>query len=322
MKRIVVLGGTGFFGGVLAEKLRAAGLEPLVASRTGGELRIDADRPDDLRAHLRQRDLVIDAAGPFQTRSAALIEAAARMGFDVIDLSDSAEYTAKVYEREAPIAAAGIRVLTACSALSTVSAAVLGMSSVAQPRRLTAYLRPAARVTAHLGSVMSFTLALAGRPRSVRFPEPLGMRHGLTVRSVDAVTLPRLFPSLRETELIVDAGVPGANALLRAAAGRVDLRRLLERFQKTALAVARRIGPKSGVLAYEIVSTEGHKHQLFTGELAHMTGVMPAVMAAQAIAAGRFPHRGLVPPTQHVDASALFETLYREGVAVIPPWGT
>lgn len=317
MKRIVVLGGTGFFGGLIVDRLRAAGLEPHAASRHS-EFHIDADNAEDLRAHLKQRDLVIDAAGPFQRRSPALIEAAAKVGFDVIDLSDSAAYTSMVQQHEAPIAAAGIRVLTACSSLSTVSAAVLGMSSISQPRRITAYLRPASRLTANRGSIASFFESMTGFTRTIRFEEPLGRRSGMVVKSVDSVTLLKLFPSLRETELVVDAGIPAANFLLR----RPRLRGLLQQYQPKLAAVARKIGPSSGILAYEIATTGGYKHQLFTGENAHLAAVIPAVMAAKSIAAGKFPHRGLVPSTQHVEREALFEAMFSEGIAVVPPWGT
>lgn len=317
MKRIVVLGGTGFFGNLIVERLRAAGLEPLVASRSA-EMKIDANSRDDLHAHLKQRDLVIDAAGPFQTRTPALIEAAGKVGFDVIDINDSADYTAMVYQHEAPIASAGIRVLTACSSLSTVSAAVLGMSSITSPRRITAYLRPASRITANAGSVASFLQSQFGRARTIQFGEPIGLRRGVSIKSVDSVTLPRYFPSLREAELVVDAGIPGSNFLL----AKPELRQYVLRYQNRLVPIARRIGPKSGILAYEIVGSGGSKHQYFTGAKAHLTAVLPAVMAATAIAAGRFPHRGVVPPLQHVNASELFEAMWKEGIGVMPPWGT
>jgi hypothetical protein len=317
MKRIIILGGTGFFGSLIADRLRAAGLEPHIASRNS-EFRIDAENPEDLRAHLKQRDLVIDTAGPFQKRSSALIDAAAKIGFDVIDLSDSPEYSAMIQEREAPIAAAGIRVLTACSSLSTVSAAVLGMSSLNQPRRLTAYLRPASRLTANAGAVSSFFASIIGRPRTLHLGPPLGSRSGITVRTVDSVTLPRIFPSLRETELVVDAGIPGVNLALRYP----ELRKIAAANESKLAAIAKRIGPKHGILAYEIVTTGGQKHQFFSGENTHLVAVLPAVMAALSIAAGRFPHRGVVPPTQHVAADALFVAMWKEGIAVMPPWGT
>ncbi|HUP44303.1 MAG TPA: hypothetical protein VM779_02215, partial [Thermoanaerobaculia bacterium] len=291
---------------------------PLIASRTS-EMRIDANSRDDLHAQLRQRDLVIDAAGPFQKRTPALIEAASKLGFDVIDISDCAEYAAMVYEHEAPIAAAGIRVLTACSSLSTVSAAVLGMSSLKQPRRLTVYLRPASRHTANPGAVQSFLSAITYRMRTVQFGQPLGRRRGVVVRSADAITLPRVFPSLRDMELVVDAGIPGVNAML----ARPGLRQYATRYESKLMAVARAIGPKRGVLAFEIAEGGGKsKHQYFTGDNTHLTAIIPAVLAAQSIAAGKFPHRGVVPPTQHAGTDALLEAMHREGIAVTPPWGT
>jgi hypothetical protein len=310
VKRVVVLGGTGFFGGLIVERLRTAGLEPVVASRSGA-IRIDANNSDDLRSHLKQRDLVIDAAGPYHQRTPALIEAAARIGFDVIDLNDAAAYAALVMERAAPIASAGIRVLNSCSAISAVSGAVLAMSSVKQPRRLTAYFRPPAHLSRERGCVAAMApAATATTVRKMQFPEPLGLRSGVVLRSADSVTLPAVFPTLRDAELVFDSGIPGAYSPL--------LRDIVSRFPKLAL----RFVPRAGVLAYEIVETGAVRQQLFVGENVHLTAVLPAVMAAQSIVAGKFPHRGLVPASQQVNAEVLFDALYREGVAVLPPWGT
>jgi hypothetical protein len=144
----------------------------------------------------------------------------------------------------------------------------------------------------------------------MQFPEPLGLRSGVVLRSADSVTLPAVFPTLRDAELVFDSGIPGAYSPL--------LRDIVSRFPKLAL----RFVPRAGVLAYEIVETGAVRQQLFVGENVHLTAVLPAVMAAQSIVAGKFPHRGLVPASQQVNAEVLFDALYREGVAVLPPWGT
>jgi hypothetical protein len=317
MKRVVILGGSGFFGGLIASRLSAAGLKPVLASRSRAELRIDANNPEDLRNHLKQRDLVIDAAGPFQRRSPALIEAARTIGFDVIDLSDSPEYTSMIYDHEAPIEAAGIRVLTACSSLSTVSAAVLKSTSIEEPRRLSAYLVPVSRHTANPASVQSFLTAVQPKLRTFHFPRPLGWRGGVVATSVDAVTLKRVFPTLRTTELIVDVHVPGMNLFLLAAAYYPAFREFIERNQSTAISIAHRIGPSNGALAYELASTIGYKYRIFTGAKSYMLAVLPAILAAQAIAEGRLTRRGLVPPTEHVDPGQLFDAARKEGVTMI-----
>src|SRR5262249_34132218 len=115
VRRIVVIGGRGVFGAAAIELLRRDGLSPLVASRRPGpDLTADADVAVSLRTALRSRDVVIDAAGPFQQRSTTLVETCLSIGCDVIDLADSFDYVSQVQALAQPIADAGVRVLTAC----------------------------------------------------------------------------------------------------------------------------------------------------------------------------------------------------------------
>jgi hypothetical protein len=313
VRRVVVLGGAGFFGRLIVERLGAAGLNPIVASRSHGELRIDANDGEALRANLKTRDIVVDAAGPFQKRTPALIELARKIGFDVIDLSDSPEYTSMIYEQEAPIGAAGIRVLTACSSLSTISALMLKATGSEQPRRLSVYLVPASRYTANPGAMTSFLAGIEGSSRTIHFPPPLGTRSGITMKSVDAITLPRIFPSLQTTEFLVDGGIPGMNLLLRLK----KVRDLAAQHQSRVIKLANRIGPKRGILAYDIGSAQRRRQRIFIGENSYMLAVIPAIEAAIAIAAGRFPHRGLVPPTEHLALDAFLAAVARERIQMI-----
>ena len=316
MKRVIVIGGTGFFGGLITARLRAAGLEPIVASRSHSELRLDADKPEDIRAHLKARDLVIDVAGPFQRRSSALIDAARSVGFDVIDLSDSPEYTAMVYEREAPINAAGIRVLSSCSALSTVSAAILKSTPVEQPRRLSAYLVPATRYTATPATMAAMFSSLLPGTRTFPFPRPIGRRTGVAMKSVDSVTLQRRFPSLRTADLFVDLKMPLGNLLLQTARWK-RVREFVEKHQSKLFRLTHTFGAKTGVLGFEIASQTKHKRYLFTGDNSHHIAVIPAVLAAVAIANGQFKARGLIHPADHVDMNALFDAIRNEGITFI-----
>ncbi|MBI1901740.1 MAG: saccharopine dehydrogenase NADP-binding domain-containing protein, partial [Planctomycetia bacterium] len=69
------------------------GHAPLVASRrAGADLVLDAEDPASLRAALRPGDVILDAAGPFQRRSTALVEAAIDRRCDVVDLADGLHY--------------------------------------------------------------------------------------------------------------------------------------------------------------------------------------------------------------------------------------
>ena len=300
MKRVIILGSTGFFGGILLERLRAAGLQPIGASRSSAEMRIDANNPDDIRANLKPRDLVIDAAGPFQTRTPALIDAALRIGFDIIDLSDSPEYTSLMYDRAAPIQAAGIRVLPACSTLSTLTAIVVQSSPIEKPGRVAVYLKPESRLTANRGAIESFLQSIES-----------GERGGLRVKSVDAVTLPRIFPSLKRIEFIVDAGFAG-NTVLQFDWFRRKLARNIDRAAK----IARKIGNTRGRVRFEVASLLHARSLTFTGQKSYMLAVLPAVLAATAIVNGKFPHRGIVPHTQHVTRDELFEAIRAEGIEI------
>ena len=67
MRRIVVLGATGFFGAAAVERLRADGLQPLIAARHGqAALRLDVNSRASIKSALRPFDVVVDAVGPFQ----------------------------------------------------------------------------------------------------------------------------------------------------------------------------------------------------------------------------------------------------------------
>ena len=312
MKRIVVLGGTGFFGRVVAEELTKAGLQPVIAARSAGDIRIDANDAESVRANLKQRDLVIDAAGPFQQRNSVVIDAARTIGFDVIDLCDSPEYAAMVYKNTTPIEAAGIRVLTACSSLSTVSAIVLASSGLENPKRISVYLRPASRYTANAGATLSFLAGVRGRGRIIDFPR-IGARTGLLVNTVDSVTLPPLFPSLQTIELIADSGNFLANALMPSA----SVRGFMERHIGLTTSIARKVGNKSGTLGYEIAGQNGRKYVVFTGANTHLVAVIPAVEAARAIVAGSFARRGVVTPNGHVDAATFWRAVESNGIRVV-----
>jgi len=80
--------------------------------------------------------------------------------------------------------------------------------------------------------------------------------------------------------------------------------------------IARKIGGARGIVRFEIASTLRNRTQTFTGEKSYMIAVLPAILAANAIAAGQFPYRAIVPPTAHVDPAKLFEAIRAEGIDI------
>jgi hypothetical protein len=337
IRRIVVLGGTGFFGAAAVERLRADGLQPLIAAMHGqAALRLDVNSRASIKSALRPFDVVVDAVGPFQTRSTALIEAAIETGFDVVDLSDSLEYAEKVEGLRLRIAAAGIRVLTSCSSVSAISAAAVTLSGFAKPVRLAVCLSPASRFSASPATAMSL-LNSVGVPirifrdgrlarvlgwretRSFSMPLPAGRMRGHLCSSADALLLPRIWPSLRRIDFYVNGGPPPVSGALSLACRFDWARRLMKMTLPAGLAVARLFGSKTGCLAFEIEDADRRVWTLalVSSHKAYVTAVAPAVLAAGAIARGRFPLQGLIPPDKQVDPAALIDELIRLGVDVV-----
>ena len=332
-----MLGGQGFFGRAAVERLRADGAAPLTAARRpGADFQLDAEDPRSLRAALRPGDVVLDTIGPFQTRSTALLDAALEVGFDLLDISDSRAYTARLYARAAEINARGLRVLTACSSISAVSAALVRLSGLDDPVRVTGFLAPATRFTSNSGSARSL-LKSVGQPiqildaghlaprtgwrdtRRFRMPPPIGGVRGHLFESADAVTLPPVWPSLRRVDFYVDSRVPGLNATFALAARWPAFHRLLSAFFQPGLAVVRRLGSALGCLAFEIENSDGRQvtYALIAAERGYLTPIVPAVIAARALAAGRFAPTGLVPADQHVDPDVLLAYLRSLGVNMV-----
>jgi len=345
-RRILVLGGTGLFGSAAVELLRAEGMAPLVvargaARRSGAtpDLRADAEDREELLRHLRPGDVILDAAGPFQERSGALVEAAAGIGCDVIDLSDSLGHFLKIDALRGRVEAAGIRVLTSCSSVTTLLVALIQASGVEAPARVSVYLAPASRVTATAGTGGALRHSL-GRPirvlragrlspaigwresRPFLMPPPIGAARGYLLESVHAATLPRIYPTLAEADFWVDSRVPGLNRALSLLARTPRLAAILLRAQRRSNLVARVLGSTAGGMLAEIEDGSGRvaRARVFAPSRSYLAAVVPAVLAARALATGRFAGTGIVPHDRQFDRQELFAFLGKVGIECSIGW--
>ena len=337
MRRIVIAGGLGFFGRTAAERLRAEGLRPLTAARRpGADLRLDVDDAISLRAALRPGDVVLDTVGPFQDRTTALAEAALEIGFDLIDIADSGAYVQKLYALRPRFAASSVRLLTACSSVSGVSAALVRHSGLSDPMRLTGFLVPAAQYAANPGSGASL-LRSVGQPvqvlrggalaqvtgwrdrRDITLPPPLGRMHGHLFETAEPLTLPTAWPSLRDVAFYVDSWVPFLNLMLDLGARLPPVHAFMARAMPLGLALSRRFGSATGCLAFQVEGAAGQvaAYALISTHHGHYTPIAPAILAAQALAADRFTPRGLVPPDQYVDPDELVDYLKGNDVHLV-----
>jgi hypothetical protein len=334
VSRIVVVGGRGWFGGAAAELLRRDGGRPLIASRRpGADLLVDAEDPVSMRATLRAQDLVIDAAGPFHRRSTALVETCLTLGCDVIDVSDSLGYGRRLHALAPRIASAGMRVLTSCSSVSTVSAALIRLSGVERPVRVSAFLAPATKNTSTSATGQSL-LSILERPIQVRragvlvekrafseerrftFPYPVGSIRGRLGESPDGLLLPLVWPTLRDVDFWIDTRRAALNSLFAAAARQRSVFRVVRMMQPVGRRVTKYFGARSGGFAIDVEDARGTRVAagFVHDRHSYLVAAAPAALAARAIQAGRFRWSGLIPPDRHVDPRELLEYLRRAGI--------
>lgn len=134
----MVVGAYGNFGSIISRRLaRAEGIELVLAGR-GAQI---ADFAQELGARSWQGDalgtdfaealsrfqigLVIHTAGPFQRQNYAVARACIKAGAHYCDLSDAREFVAGITQLDESARSRGVAVLSGCSSVPTLSAAVI-----------------------------------------------------------------------------------------------------------------------------------------------------------------------------------------------------
>lgn len=327
----MLLGRSGVFGSAIAAALRERGVDPLTPSHA----QVDVEKSETLVASLQPRDVVIDAAGPFHLRSTALVEVAIKIGVDVIDFSDNLDYALAIYALDDRMRTAGISVLTSCSAVSAVTAAVVRKSDIEEPVRVSVCLLPASRETSSPSTAGSLLRSLAHRirvlregrltaaagwssSRSFRLPKGRGAVRGYLAESADAVTLPGVWPSLRTVEFMVDTQVTGLNRMISAGLLLPFGGSLMERLAPAGLGFARLLGSRSGGYVVEVEGDYGRvaTTALMARRRSYITAAMPSTLAAISLAHGGSRPAGAVSPDRHCDPDELFAELRKTGVRI------
>jgi hypothetical protein len=327
--RRVLIVGAGFFGGLVASRLSAVGLAPLVLTRHSADpaLRLDVEDDASLRAVLSRGDIVVDTAGPFAMRSTRLVRAAMERGCDVIDISESLSWSEAILGLSSRVSEAGIRVFPACSAVAAVAGAAIRASAIAAPESVDLFLAPASAETASRATLRGFVgslgqpirtfrdgrlTTLRGYTETRRFPG--SHRAGGLVEGAGAVLLPRSWPSLRRAEFWVDPNVPLARRSL-ALAARVPPLAALAR----TLAIWTGAGPlgrHDGAFAVTVRDAARVVSLMFSARRrSYLIAVEPAVMAAEELARGAGPAPGVILPHAQADPSALFRRFADIGIA-------
>ncbi|MFF7965665.1 saccharopine dehydrogenase family protein [Streptomyces sp. NPDC007903] len=110
--RILLLGATGYTGGLVLAALLRRGARPVLAGRNAAALAalaerhggldhvvVDATRPASLRRHLRRGDVLVTTVGPFERLGYPVAEAAAEAGAHYIDSTGEVGFVRAVRDR-------------------------------------------------------------------------------------------------------------------------------------------------------------------------------------------------------------------------------
>jgi hypothetical protein len=223
LQRVLVVGGYGAFGGLVAERLaRAAGIEVIVAGRSAERaqghaarlaagarakvsgVRLDAaDISPAVLGEIRPA-LLINAAGPYQGQDYRLARACIAAGVHYVDLADARGFVAGIGALDTEARRAGVLAVSGASTVPAVSGAVLDahVRHFGSLSRVEVVIAPADSFEPGLATAQSFLSTLgrpfpaAGKPAGGRFRGWQGLRRsrlpGLGARFMSLCDVPDL----------------------------------------------------------------------------------------------------------------------------------
>ncbi|HEY4071356.1 MAG TPA: saccharopine dehydrogenase NADP-binding domain-containing protein [Sphingomicrobium sp.] len=233
MKRVLIIGGYGNFGGYIARALAGdPNISLLIGGRSGSKAEafasdLDAVNPatgytldiaDDIGSRLREirPDIVIHTTGPFQSQDHRVARAAIAAEAHYLDLADGRHFVASIGELDEPAKEAGVAVIAGASSVPCLTAAFIdrykphfarlesasyGISTAQATNR---GLATAAAILSYVGK--PFTILSNGKQKrvfgwqglhAVRYPE-LGLRLFGYCDIPDLELFPDRYPQLNE----------------------------------------------------------------------------------------------------------------------------
>ena len=324
--RVLVFGGTGYFGRLLIEDLeRHSHCDLVVASRRpqkpiGRRETVVADLSDfnSVDRALCSANIVICAAGPFQLLPTTVAELCLRRGIHYIDLSDNRGFAARVRS----LVPESRRDLPAiCTAWSTVSAlsgllAQIGVGELHQVDAIYIHMAPGnlgARNVATIHSLIhsvgrSFTVFRDGRwhtvngwsePRTFHFPPPVGRRSGYLVDVPDHDLFPALFHA-DTVEFRAGSELSPLNWAVSMLAwtrktGLVQSWTPFSRPLQRVTSLMSFMGHDWGAVGVEVAGPVTRRVSVVARSAAQRIAVMPAVIMTNLLISGAAPY-GLVSP--------------------------
>lgn len=226
--KVLVIGGYGFFGSRLVERLaRQAGLHIVVGGRSAARAHalIDRLRPaaqaslsaatlDITSSHFARElaamapALTIHTSGPFQAQDYRVAEACLAAGSHCVDLADAREFVQHIGRLDEAARAAGVAIISGASSVPALSSAVVDhlASTFRTLQAIDIGISPGNRTERGLSTVQAI-LTYCGQPipgppgtrgwvgsRHHAYPAPVGSRLLSPCDVPDTVLLPERYP--------------------------------------------------------------------------------------------------------------------------------
>jgi hypothetical protein len=337
--RVLIAGGSGVFGRLLAhELLRTTSVDLILAGRglrTAVEacrelgtpdrtsaIALDLDDRESLTRAARGCVAVACAAGPFQKLSRELPMAAVRAGAHWVDISDHQGWVVPILDDptlDAAARGAGLAVIPGLSTVPALSGALARWGCERLPgaerARITLFIgNRNARGPAAIASAMS-----GGFRRPTRVDLPVGRRIAYVGRSPDTELLRRDLGLDAEFRVVLEWGpagvvVSGVGLLWSRLGARAQ-----SRVAHILSSISRpfgHFGSEGGCLQVELWDGEQRTSvAALSGD--QRLGILPCAMALQRLLEDDLRERGVIHPAESLSPETGIADLYKRGVRIL-----
>jgi NAD(P)-dependent dehydrogenase (short-subunit alcohol dehydrogenase family) len=354
MKKIVILGGYGTFGSLIAEQLARSEAQLVIAGRDvskgqafadslqAGFVRCDASDRSSLRDTVEGSHLVINAAGPFQATDYSIPQTCIENGCHYIDLGDGREYVSGIAQLHESALAHGVFVCVGASTTPAVTSAAITelRTHFSELRSIKIALTAGNKNRAGVSTIASI-LAYVGVPvrvwqggkwserpgwsmgEVINFPSPVGRRR---VQLCDVSDL-ELFPPLFGAESVVFKAGVELTVLNHAIGVLGHLRRIRPSLNLPALArslvsvsqLFKPFGTFAGSFGVWVTGdTDQEKNLAFVAPRnGPRVPTAPAVLLARKLLAGAIPGTGAFPCVGYLSLAEFADYLAQFGIFVV-----
>ncbi|MEX0816124.1 MAG: hypothetical protein WD027_01660 [Gaiellales bacterium] len=337
--RVLIVGGSGVFGGLLArELLSTTGVDLILAGRDlaaadaacrelgatdrTSAMALDLDDPESLTHGARGCAAVACAAGPFQELSHELPSAAVRAGAHWVDIGDDEGWVVPLLDDTTLDAAArdaGVAVMPGLSTVPAISGALArgGRERLPGAERARVTLFIGNRNAKGAGAIASALSSGFGRP--IRVDLPFGRRRAYLGRSPDTELLRRDLGLDAEFRVVLEWGPAG---LFVSGVGPLWPRlgdRERSRVAGVLSSISRlfgRFGSEGGCVQVELWE---HERRMSVAAVSgdQRLAILPCAMALQRLLEEKLPERGVVPPIDWLSAETWITELRKRGVRIL-----